>query len=305
MCRKVYKSVDELAKILESRGVALDIDPIPLIRREGYYALINGYKGPFLDKIAMQSSPEDRYLPGTNFSDIYELYQFDRELREALFPYITHAESAIRSIVIDAFCLKHPDVDAYLDRNNYVEENWMLFPKRYKGDKHKAYANGINSLMNMFKRKTTPSDRAPDYVLHYLSRYGAIPLWVLQNNLTFGNVKHFYQLLERDVQAQSCRSIQVLSVNQVRLEPHMLLKDIEVLVDYRNICAHNDRFYCARPRGRTFGDMFHSLWRILPEDDVRSFLNQANNILHAHPTLLKNQLILDISKTMGAILIPY
>lgn len=38
----VYKTANELSNILESRGVILDIDPVPLIQREGHHAPING-----------------------------------------------------------------------------------------------------------------------------------------------------------------------------------------------------------------------------------------------------------------------
>lgn len=296
----------KLSNILESRGVILDIDPVPVLQRDGYYALINGYKDPFLDKKAMQSSDDDRYIPGTKLSDIYGLFLFDRELREALFPYLAHAESTVRTVVVESFCSKHQEVDSYLERNNYVDERWMLFPKHFRGDKCKAHRKGLNGLIKMFESKTQLSSNTPTYVQHYLERYGYVPLWVLQNNLTFGNVKHFYQLLERDVQAHSSRTIQELSAKpQDRLEPQDLLQAIEVLVDYRNICAHNDRLYCAKPRGRDFGEMFHSLWKVLPASEIFAFLGTINSVARKHPAILGSRIILEIANSMGAILKPY
>lgn len=301
----VYKSADELSAILEARGVILDIDPIPLLLREGYYALINGYKEPFLDRSAMQSCAEDQFLPGTKLSEIYGLFHFDRQLRESLFPYLVHAETTIRSVVVDSFCSKHREIDSYLRPCNYVDERWMLFPKHFRGDKCEAHRRGIARLIKMFKKKTQVSENSPAYIQHHLKRYGCIPLWVLQNNLTFGNVKHFYQLLERDVQAHSSRTIQELSGNQQdRMEPQDLLQAIEVLVDFRNICAHNDRLYCARPRGRDFGEMFHSLWRVLPASEMLELLNTLNSVLQTHPTISCNRIVLEIAKTMGASLRP-
>ena len=43
------------------------IRPIPVLRREGYYMIINGYKDLFLDSSVMRSSDGDRFLPGTSF----------------------------------------------------------------------------------------------------------------------------------------------------------------------------------------------------------------------------------------------
>lgn len=305
MENRIYKTANELSKILESRGIELDVDPVPIIQREGYYALINGYKEPFLDKKAMQGNAGDRYIPGTKFSHIYELFLFDRKLRETVLPFITRAEAAVRTSIVDSFCAKHQEVGSYLNPNNYVGEQWMLFPKHYRGNRHKAYTKGLSGLLNMFERMSNPSSNGPAYIRHYLIRYGNIPLWVLQNSMTFGNVKHFYQLLERDVQAHAARTIQNMSADENRLDPQTLLQVIEVLVDFRNICAHNDRLYCAKPRGRDFGELFRALRKVLPRNEIRELLLAINAALFAHPSLHGNKIILDVAEKMGAVLIPY
>lgn len=158
----------------------------------------------------------------------------------------------------------------------------------------------------MFEHKVRHSGNNPLYVQHYLDRYGYVPLWVLQNNLTFGNVKHFYQLLERDVQAHASRTVQELSDKQQnRLEPQDLLQVIEVLVDFRNICAHNDRLYCAKPRGRDFAEMIHSLWRVLPTGEMTELIDAVNSVMRAHPTISSSSIIFEIAETMGALFAPY
>ena len=89
---KEFKTIDELVGLLESRHVKTDADTRTALMRESYYAVVNGYKDPFLDREAMQSSSGDVYVSGTCFSQIYDLYRLDRELRLALFPYLTEAE---------------------------------------------------------------------------------------------------------------------------------------------------------------------------------------------------------------------
>lgn len=78
---KDFKTIDQLVRLLESRGVITDEWTPLAIERESYYAIVNGYKEPFLDKKAMASTHEDVYLPGTRFEWIYCLFMFDRELR--------------------------------------------------------------------------------------------------------------------------------------------------------------------------------------------------------------------------------
>ena len=68
---KPFTTVEDQIKILERRGVVCDHDTSRALMRQGYYAIINGYKAPFLDAEATRAAGEDRYLPGTRFDDIY------------------------------------------------------------------------------------------------------------------------------------------------------------------------------------------------------------------------------------------
>ena len=80
---KPFKSIDQQIELLESRGVATDGDSRSILMREGYYPIVNGYKAPFIDSVATKEAGDDRYRDGTRFSDMHELFLFDRDLREA------------------------------------------------------------------------------------------------------------------------------------------------------------------------------------------------------------------------------
>ena len=56
---KEFKTIAEQIAILESRGMSVGEDAPIVLLRENYYSVINGYKDPFLDKEAMQSSADD------------------------------------------------------------------------------------------------------------------------------------------------------------------------------------------------------------------------------------------------------
>ena len=71
---KEFKTFAQLIELLESRGVATDATTVDCLRRESYYAVINGYKGPFLDKNAAQSSSDDVFREDTSFKNIYDLF---------------------------------------------------------------------------------------------------------------------------------------------------------------------------------------------------------------------------------------
>ena len=64
---KEFKTIDQLVELMESRGIVTDDKTATAIKRESYYAIINGYKAPFLDREAMKPSADDVYLEGTTF----------------------------------------------------------------------------------------------------------------------------------------------------------------------------------------------------------------------------------------------
>lgn len=73
--RKPYRSVDEQLRILRSRGMAVDAGAGHVLRREGYYPIVNGYKDLFLDRKACLTAGDDRYGTGARFDDLYVLFR--------------------------------------------------------------------------------------------------------------------------------------------------------------------------------------------------------------------------------------
>lgn len=88
---KPFMTVSDQVELLSRRGLKTDSRTAWVLEREGYYSVINGYKGPFLDTKQTQEAGDDRYRDGTSFNDVYTLYIFDRNLRFLLFRKIGRA----------------------------------------------------------------------------------------------------------------------------------------------------------------------------------------------------------------------
>ena len=83
---KPFRTHDELICIMNARGLKTDNRTKFILEREGYYAVVNGYKDLFIDSDAKQSAKgEDRYkmvLSSLSYTlylswfDIYETYFF-------------------------------------------------------------------------------------------------------------------------------------------------------------------------------------------------------------------------------------
>ena len=300
---KTFKTVDELASLLESRGVKTDADTAKAIARESYYAIVNGYKKPFLDYEAMERSGTDVYKPGVEFRWMYDLFMFDRDLRFITFEYLTRAEATMKTAVVYSFCHNHQEESAYLDVSNFCNSNGILVPKAFKGNKKNLFQNNMTKLMGTLNGKLSVRDyRAKPFIRHYVRKHGSVPLWVLSNDLTFGNITHFYQLMQQSDRNEVCKLIAATaggnSDKASMLSPRNLLRAANVLVDFRNICAHDERLYCAKSGNDDFATMASMMTRVLPQNEVNDFVQKIlylfevyeGRLHHVTPATLLNDM---------------
>ena len=241
MPAKPFCSIPEQLEILSRRGLRVSASDGDVLLGENYYAVINGYKAPFVDRIASSSSPEERYIAGASFSDIYALYRFDAKLRELMLGYLLRCETRVKSVSAHTFCEHHPEPAAYLDMENYTtRQDYMPGQKAFVAD--------LPKFIEELRYKAVAQRQCKPYIQHYRERYGEVPLWVLVNELTFGNVSYFFNLLPRTEQNQICKRVVHLQHRTEKsvLTPHAMRLTLRALVECRNICAHGDRLYCAK-----------------------------------------------------------
>ena len=69
--------------------------------------------------------------------------------------------------------------------------------------------------------------------------YGEIPLWVLANVLTFGNLSKMFRVFPQSLKSK-------VSKNFEPLNQHQMEQFLSVLTKYRNVCAHGERLFTYR-----------------------------------------------------------
>lgn len=188
---------------LNRRGLQTDMRTPWILEREGYYSIVNGYKDPFLDKEAGKRTHEDRYLTGTSFNDLYALFVFDRNLRFLLFRMTTLSEAILKTICSYEFTKENAEEkNPYLNIANYAET----------GKAHDKAVLLIPKLEKIISLNRNP--RFPDrkeYLRHCLEEYeGEVPLWVLCNDLTIGQIYWFFQAQGSVVRGNIARSFTAL-----------------------------------------------------------------------------------------------
>ena len=271
---KPFHSFDELVALLESRGVIVDADTRIILQRESYYAVVNGYKDPFIDRWATGNSHDDRYKADTGFDEIYRLHKLDRALRAAFLPCLLVAETTLKTLIVHVFCEHYPHRDSYLQASSY--------------DPNPPQAHAEKMIETLQKALLVKKGRHPkDFIEHYLSKYEYVPLWVLANFLTFGTVSQFYASLSAKTRAAICKefsfySKEVHGAAAQRIEPYRMAQLLRRLGDFRNICAHEERFYCARvgkARDVPVEKMLSDLGVVIPPSDFQNLITAVVNLL--------------------------
>lgn len=202
-----------------------------ILEREGYHSIINGYRDPFKFKI----HPEFEFINGTNFNEVYSLYKLDRDLRSAYLKKILKIEQAVRSAIAYEFTKSNKKNNrAYLDFRNFdytrTHKNIMVrgrLETKYIGsDIHRVVSNLSSKLSNSHNK----------VLKHYITKHQQVPLWILINSLTMGELVYLYTFL-KPAQRDKVSSRFNVSDDQF----HWFIEQLKI---YRNICAHEERFYC-------------------------------------------------------------
>lgn len=223
MGEKIFQTYDEQIALLHSRGVVFSdagkkSNAKKILQREGYYNLINGYSQLF-------RLEGETYKPGTTVQEIYELYRFDKTLRNIFLQSILKMETNIKSLL------------SYVFSEEYGHKNFLVY--RNFNTEVKDAQQKITGLISEIQQMTAKRASDPS-ISHYLSEHGYIPLWVLNTILSLGTVSKFYSLLKIPEKQAISKTFKI---------PDGLLENILLyLTPVRNFCAHENRLYCYRTK---------------------------------------------------------
>ena len=200
-----------------------------ILKEYGYFNIIGGYKSPFIDTSTRQ------FINNTTFEDIYSLYQFDVQLKKLFLPYLCQVERKIAVSIAYAFTETFGNSQSeYLNINNYNNT-----PKNVPK---------INKLITILQNTIHNTQHA--YINHHRIIKGNVPLKILVNALTMGNISNLYALSSHHIRSKVSHNF--INVNERELEQYL-----KVLVMFRNICAHNQRLYYAYAHSEIPNTIFH------------------------------------------------
>lgn len=233
---KEFKTFNQQLTILRDRGMIVPTDGSPkrFLEQENYYNVINGYKDLFLCKDSHGNTiiPET-YLPNTHFNELKALFLFDRELRFLFLKYLLIFENSFKTTISYEFSQKFPKANSYLEIANYRDDN----PK------------GVLKQISILTKTIHDNVGTKGAIKHYIEEHGSVPLWVLVNYLTIGNLSYLYSALKDSEKNAIAKYYsdkyekQYRPTNTLRISSEDMESALKIFNLVRNQCAHDERLF--------------------------------------------------------------
>ena len=259
---KTFKTLDEQIKILQSKGLIIsdEKETKDILLRENYF-FISGYRLLF-----MESMTNKLFLPGTTFEELYAVFQFDRHIRNIVFKNLLIIENNLKSIT------------AYNLSGKYgIQEEDYLNPKNFVTDRKRK--KQVDDLLRKMKRQIRVNGGQHQATLHYIEKYGYVPLWIAVKVLSFGIVSELYQILKPEDQVNIAKDFHVAR--------DQLSVYFPILANFRNLCAHEDILYEHKAQRSIEDTKYHELLGIPKVNDEYTY---GKNDLFAIVIILKQLL---------------
>lgn len=192
---------------IEDKGYAKS-----MLNRVSYYRLVKAY--------SITLKENGKYIEGTTFENIVDLYLFDMELRHILFSLIEHIEVYLRAVTTNNISLKYGNF-GYKDLSNYKKKNFQ------------------KSTLKELEREIKRNKKSP-FIHNFEKNYecGEIPFYAAIEVASFGTLSKMYKNMKNEDKKEIAKEFEV---DYIYLESW-----IENLSYVRNICAHYGRLYGAK-----------------------------------------------------------
>ena len=227
---KPYLSVRDQLALIKGRGMVISDDALAesYLNKIGYYRL-SGYWYPHRQSnhVAGVTSVLDAFRNDTKFSEIVDLYVFDKKLRIIFLDVIERIEIALRVQI--TLQLGKSGGDAHRN-SSALHPNFV-----YRTNPN----TGVSQHKEWLARNDVAFDRSKEeFVKHFKKKYAGEhpPIWIASELWDFGTMSMLYAGMRKPDQTAVAAIFNVPSFKIMQT----WLRSINVT---RNICAHHSRLW--------------------------------------------------------------
>lgn len=263
MNKKEFRTLDEQIDILKSKDLTINNEDKAkdVLLRENYF-FINGYRYLFFDK-----NKNRKFITGTTFEELYSAFLFDRNLRNIMFKNLLVVENNIKSIISYQLSKKYGFKEKdYLNPKNFIQD--------YKDSRR------VDDVLNKMKRQIRVNGEKHTATYHYMNKYKYVPLWILVKVLSFGLINELFGILKPE-DKEEIASFYKISSEDLKVY-------LQLLSNYRNLCAHEDIVYDHRTQTFINNTKYHKELNI--EKNELDEYAQGKNDLYAVVIIFKQML---------------
>ena len=208
-------TIEEQIENLKSLGLTVSDENFAkkILNDISYFRLVKAY--------SINLKPKNgNYIAQTTFEQLVDLYLFNANFRQIIFPEIEKIEVNVRCRVANYFGQQY-GVLGYLNANNFVRKEY-----------HTEFLVDI-------REEIRRNSRAP-FVRNFLENYegGTLPIYALVEIFSFGTLSKFYKNMHNNDKRAVAKSF---GIGYTYMESWL-----ESISYVRNICAHYGRLYNAK-----------------------------------------------------------
>ncbi len=236
---KPFKSYQKQLSILQSRGMIITdihqalkkLEEISYYRLSGFWYVFRKVaadsNGNVIQQPYNQNVPKrlDDFYPNTTFSNVLDLYLFDKNLRLLMLDALERIEIYIRSII--AYEMGKSNPMAYED-DQYIDAKFLIVNPKTQKSRWDQWKDDNNSHI----------DRShEDCIRWHVVSGKQMPIWVVTEAWDFGLMSRYFSMLKGKYKNKICSRI------DQNLTPNVLNNWLVELNTLRNRCAHHTRIW--------------------------------------------------------------
>lgn len=253
---KQFKTYEELIDILIERGMVIDNREraIRKLAQVGYYRLSGFWyparmiecdesHKPIQCELLKRPKRLNRFQPGTEFDQVFNLYLFDKKLRLAMLDGLERIEIFVRSVIAHELGRGKkkqpgsgediPEPLAWKD-SDYINGKFLKTRRDNQGrDKPSSWEEWQNKHCRLIERSQE------DCIVWHNKNEKEIPFWAVIEAWDFGTMSKYYGMLKDQYRQRICLRLGIENKTETDVLRFWLM-EMNIL---RNRCAHHTRIW--------------------------------------------------------------
>ena len=268
---QIYRNINEQIQYLyDSKKIIVDVEDRHYLEERNYISLVKPYKAFF--STGRNNKGKLVYKKESNFKDVIRLVNLDDEYAKRLYELVGVFERKLKSILFteichnyitcensDIYCIRYIDeIKQFISGNSselplFCKNFNYLYIKGKDGVKRSIDTFNVERkkdvLVHIYKIATnTNIDGSPlkehetssnKLIRHYYEKHCEVPLWVIPNALTLGELQIIFMMLDEN--SQKIVTAKMLKSSVEKMSAHLILSfngHIEKIRKLRNIINH-------------------------------------------------------------------